>query len=228
MESVKEMARHSPQQGHVQFLPEGLRQGSMTRHLKSCKSRAGEDTPRRGRRPAKGFHVIVEGKEEKDYWMHLEVPANARLEDPDDFLRETWLECCGRLSAFTIGDVEYFNYPVESYDQDMSHRIGRLLDVGSRFIHEYDFGTMTELSLRIVWEGNIQSRDIRILARNLPPALACYSCGAPATKALAMWRYFDERFVCDDCAIREAGEDDEGMMLPLVNSPRVGTCAYTG
>ena len=222
------MARHTPTRGTCSFCQKDFDKGAMTRHLKSCKSRTDQDTPRRGRRPAKGFHVIVEGKEEKDYWMHLEVPVNARLEDLDDFLRAAWLECCGHLSAFTIRDAEYFNYPVESFDQDMSHRIGRLLDVGSRFIHEYDFGTMTELSLRIVSEGDIRSRDIRVLARNLPPPLACFSCEAPATKALAMWHYFDERFVCDDCAIREADEDDEGMTLPLVNSPRVGMCAYTG
>ena len=36
------------------------------------------------------------------YWLFLEMDHSAKLEDLDHFLRETWLECCGHLSTFTI------------------------------------------------------------------------------------------------------------------------------
>src|SRR5260370_19281758 len=48
--------------------------------------------------------------------MHLELPANATLADLDDFLRDTWLECCGHLSEFTIKDVSYSSVPEDSWD----------------------------------------------------------------------------------------------------------------
>lgn len=38
---------------------------------------------------------------------HLGVPACARLFDLDEILTRTWLECCGHLSAFTIGGTTY-------------------------------------------------------------------------------------------------------------------------
>lgn len=39
--------------------------------------------------------------------MHLEADAYATLEDLDAFLRSTWLECCGHMSAFTINKKRY-------------------------------------------------------------------------------------------------------------------------
>jgi hypothetical protein len=42
--------------------------------------------------------------------MHLEVPADATLTDLDEFLRETWVECCEHLSAFRIAGVSYVSY----------------------------------------------------------------------------------------------------------------------
>lgn len=158
--------------------------------------------------------------------MHLAVPVDARLRDLDHFLRATWLECCGHLSAFAIGEVEYYSIPLETFDRDMSPRIDRLLDVGVQFGHEYDFSTMTELSLRVVAEDDMPGRGIRVLARNLPPVLACGACGESATVVCVDWTDEDERFMCAACAAKEDFEED--MLLPVVNSPRVGECAYTG
>ncbi|BCL80655.1 hypothetical protein ccbrp13_31200 [Ktedonobacteria bacterium brp13] len=41
------------------------------------------------------------------YWMHLEVSTGATLADLDHFLRKSWLECYGHLSAFEIGNQSY-------------------------------------------------------------------------------------------------------------------------
>ncbi len=72
---------------------------AMTRHLGSCRQK---QVPQEGLKKTKLFHIVVEGRYLPQYWMHIEVPAKATLEDLDGFLRDTWLECCGHLSAFTI------------------------------------------------------------------------------------------------------------------------------
>lgn len=40
-------------------------------------------------------------------WMFLTVPSNATLHFLDQFLRKTWLECCGHMSMFTIDRKRY-------------------------------------------------------------------------------------------------------------------------
>ena len=40
------------------------------------------------------------------YWMHLEATSSTTLATLDRFLWDTWLKCCGHLSAFTIGAYE--------------------------------------------------------------------------------------------------------------------------
>ncbi|MBI5416950.1 hypothetical protein HZA55_03240, partial [Candidatus Poribacteria bacterium] len=47
-----------------------------------------------------------------------------------------------------------------------------------------------------------------------------------ATKVCSECIYDDKGWVCDDHAdTHECGED---MLLPVVNSPRIGVCAYSG
>jgi len=40
------------------------------------------------------LHLAIEGRTQS-YWMHVAVPLTAPLSKLDDFLRHTWLECCG-------------------------------------------------------------------------------------------------------------------------------------
>jgi hypothetical protein len=84
--------------------------GAMTRHLANCKQREAAPVAGNGRQkvqPARLFHLLVEGRRLKEYWLHLELPATATLEDLDRFLRDIWLECCGHLSAFEIAGQSY-------------------------------------------------------------------------------------------------------------------------
>lgn len=218
------MARRTSTRGMCNFCQRNFGKASMTRHLKSCKERPGGTFS--NSESAKSFHIRVEGRHAPDYWMHLGVPENAGLEKLDYFLRNTWLECCGHLSLFNIEGVEYGSHDVDVTEKDMGSTIGHLLCVGSKFSHEYDFGSTTELSLIVVEEGYMQGGNIRIMARNDAPALTCQTCGADATLVYAGWDAPGGPWFCDDCAVK-AGLDEE-MMLPVVNSPRVGTCAYTG
>ena len=60
---------------------------------------------------------------------------------------------------------------MEMGGEDMDVALGEVLSPGIKFTHEYDFGTTTELSLRVVSEreGDLGGKSIRVLARNEAP-----------------------------------------------------------
>ncbi len=161
----------------------------MARHLKACKIRAEENDSTAARGTTKGsalrtvYHLQVEGLYLPMYWMHIEIPENATLQDLDLFLRETWLECCGHLSSFEIEGRTFFSEKMEPGDRSMRVALGKVVAPGTKFEHIYDFGTSTELSLKVLSlrEGLARDKDVRVLARNDPPDIRCQSCGRPAT-----------------------------------------------
>lgn len=64
-----------------------------------------------GARPVDAFMVKAQWPHKNPiYWLYLAVPFRATLEDFDDFLRETWLECCSHLSQFTINNKRFSSY----------------------------------------------------------------------------------------------------------------------
>ena len=165
--------------------------------------------------------------------MHLEVTANTTLAALDRFLRETWLECCGHLSAFEIGDIRYaidagMDDEWGMDEKSMRVRLDKALSSGQTCSYEYDYGTTTELRLKVISEREVEAKGkaIQVLARNSPPAILCERCGKPATNVCSQCIFDDKGWLCDDCA--EEHECGEEMLLPVVNSPRVGMCAYTG
>ena len=183
----------------------------MTRHLE--KHHAEQDiTP--GVR-VRRLHLIIEGAYSPEYWLHLDIRADATLKKLDGFLRGVWLECCGHLSTFRVGGATL----------GMTRKVDQALSPGLIFSHEYDFGDTTELKLRVLAEhdGNPASDAVLLLARNLPPPVVCEKCGDPA-----FWIGTDEegeyRELCEKCG----GEEAEEWLLPVVNSPRTGVCGYVG
>jgi hypothetical protein len=206
---------------------------TMTKHLASCKQgKAVPDTSLLSKqqfKKTKTFHLVVEGRDLPEYWMHIEAAAEAKLADLDGFLRDTWLECCGHLSAFTIEGKTYMSNPDEEMgDEGMDVMLDEVLRPKIKFLHEYDFGTTTDLVLRVVAEreSEIRKKSIRVLARNDSPSITCDSCGKAATHVCSQCIYEGEGWLCDACAgTHECGEE---MLLPVVNSPRVGMCGYSG
>lgn len=196
----------------------------------------------------KRFHLLVESRHSPEYWLHLDVRASAALNDLDSYLRGIWLECCGHLSAFEIDGVRYDVTVKDASEEDdeeeeddfwsglglafggplpksMSARLSETLLPGTKFTHEYDFGSTTELKLRVVSEHEgIPGPDTVLLARNIPPAYVCEYCGEPA-----VWMGVDEegeyRELCKKCAKRAKLDE---WLLPIVNSPRAGVCGYEG
>ena len=234
MEEKKKTRRMS--RGKCSFCGGPFSKGAMTRHLKSCKQRKGDlETLSAQPNPHKTkiFHLVVEGRWQPDYWIHLEVGADVSLISLDSFLRDIWLECCGHMSAFVIEGQQYvstgpFGYALE-WQQDMEEvELGKTLFPGMKFYHDYDFGTTTQLKLRVLSEreGVMGDDRVRLLARNDPPPIPCGVCGKLATQVCLECAWSGEGWLCDDCA--DDHECDEDMFLPVVNSPRVGMCGYTG
>jgi hypothetical protein len=319
--------------GICSFCKGQFEKAKMTQHLKYCKQRAAEIATEIGNTSApqqtRLFHILVEGRYNPQYWMHLEMPASDALVDLDDFLRATWLECCGHLSEFTIGGTSYSSEPEDYFyfgeaetaeeeeideeeefsvdelletfppeslnmlpknflselkkfesiddlvlylketlnsmpkrgvphsqeewdeyraryfqvqvleallemveDRSLDAPLEKVLKVGQKFSYEYDFGSSTDLTLKVLTEreGVVQGEDeddIEILARNSEPVILCKVCGKPAKYIVGGYFDVEENAFCSKKCVKKSGEDAE-MLLPVVNSPRVGVCAYSG
>jgi hypothetical protein len=192
-----------------------LAKRAMTQHLTKCHS---VSEPRLAGKGHPAYHILVEGYRASQYWLHLAVPADATLEELDGFLRAIWLECCDHLSGFTAGREE----------TDMTTPVGAVLAPGMALEYTYDFGSSTELELRGISAAAVADPDgdIVILARNDPPDNACDVCGKPAVAVCSQCVWTGDGWLCAKCA--EKHECGEEMLLPVVNSPRVGVCGYTG
>lgn len=208
----------------------------MTRHLASCSEEkniaANKLAAKKTSKNTRFFHIVVEGRYQPEYWLHIAAPVKNTLADIDSFLREIWLECCGHLSAFTIGGISYAGgnsfYEDEMDDEDMDIALYKILTQKMKFYYAYDFGTSTELALKVVseYESMPDEDDIQLLARNDPLGIKCDTCGKDATQICTQCVYDGQGMLCDTCASNhECGED---MLLPVVNSPRMGMCSYCG
>jgi hypothetical protein len=229
------MARQTSK-GTCTFCHGEFSKSAMTRHLETCEQRAITETKvgsRQKAQPIRKLLLVVEGRDLPMYWMHLEVTASTTLTTLDQFLRNTWLECCGHLSAFEIAGGRYAIDAGMYDDWDMGEknmrvRLDKVFSPGQTCSYEYDYGTTTELKLKVISERQVAARGnaIQVLARNVPPLILCEGCGKPATEVCSQCIFDGRGWLCDECAVEhECGEE---MLLPVVNSPRVGMCAYTG
>jgi hypothetical protein len=217
--------------GRCMLCDEVVSKQKATVHLKKCV----EQQPDRGGRKVRLLHLVVEATYLPMYWLHLEVAASQTLDLLDSFLRNIWLECCGHLSCFTIAGERYSVQPMQGElngfgggrERSMNQKIYNVLAKGTKLKYEYDFGSTTNLELRVVGdrEGQLEAGGMALLSRNEPPPWQCRECGKPATLVEARgWGIEPELLFCDTCA----REQDEEMLLPIVNSPRAGVCGYTG
>ena len=200
-----------------------ISKSGMTRHLKGCiPARLGVED---GAEETDLVHLRVEGRNAPMYWLDVQFPGRGTLEDLDRFLRAEWVECCDHLSSFTIGPLTYGDgYEARSTAVALRRA---LPDPGVRFEYEYDFGSTTHLTLRVIgWrQGSIGGEPVRILARNQPLAWKCTVCGEPAMWVCSFCDYdLPDPFFCKEHGPEhECGEDG---LLPVVDSPRMGVCGY--
>ena len=125
----------------------------------------------------------------------MALPVSAPLRKLDSFLRKTWLECCGHLSSFEIAGERYASDPM-GVESSMKRPLQQVVDVGMSFSYEYDYGSTTELKLKVfgVRPEGTPKGAAQLLARNEPPWILCESCGTePAAE------------ICVVCACDEVG-----------------------
>jgi hypothetical protein len=114
-------------------------------------------------------------------------------------------------------------------ERSMVSKIGAVFDhTGQKATYDYDFGSTTRLTIERTGErsGRIGKQTVRLLVRNVPLPWTCGICGAPATLICCAHETDNSPFVCDAHQADHVCGDD--VFLPVVNSPRMGVCGYTG
>jgi hypothetical protein len=193
----------------------GIRKGkvAMVTHLKQCLMTKGSESPL-----TPVMLLRVQQGPGSPYWLDVATPFDSKLGQLDNLLRRVWLECCNHLSDFFEG--RYNEIPM---NVRMTQVFGT---VGDTVNYQYDFGSTTELTIRLAGVAHAASGKPAVVARNEAPLCPCEECGDPAVS------------ICTECAWNGAGfccakhAEDHGcgeeMLLPVVNSPRMGVCGYTG
>jgi hypothetical protein len=220
------MARRVQSKGDCVYCKRPLSRGGMARHLPTCKARQQAVTQAKGKGTQSLYHVQVQDTYGDDYWLHLEINGDSTLETLDDYLRMIWLECCGHLSHFAVGNAW------GDRELAMNRKIHQVLQPGVELVHVYDYGTTSETHLKVVAvrQGQpLTKHPITLMARNHPQTVSCMECDQAANWLCIECIYEEEGtgFLCDD-HLEEHPHDDYGEPVSLVNSPRMGMCGYDG
>jgi hypothetical protein len=204
-----------------------MAKGGMLKHLATCTQRQKvlAEVDQKPGEKQRLYHLRVQDAWSGDFWLDLEMNGAATLKDLDYYLRAIWLECCGHLSRFSIGGWA-------SDEIAKKKQADQMFRPGVELTHIYDFGTSSETLIKTiaVREGKpTTSHPIALMARNSPPEASCIECGQPASWLCIECLYEDDSpgTLCDQHA-EVHPHDDYGEPMPLVNSPRVGMCGYTG
>ena len=151
--------------GQCHICGESLRAEDAGSHVQNCVMETVLGKYRMGRtdeRYARSYPIMLWVRsEEHRHWMMLIVQPTTSLRHLDQFLRNQWLECCGHMSHFEIGGVQYsacvpgpgdaprFDDDLAQPDeQHMVHTIEETVNAGQSFHHEFDYGDTTCLNLK--------------------------------------------------------------------------------
>lgn len=221
--------------GVCKFCGKEYTRGGMLRHLPTCKARKKRMEQENGKPRCGWFELVISDKYDSSYWLIVEIRETATLKDLDAFIRDIWVECCGHLSAFEIQGIRYESCPdTDSFwgppAKRMNDKVKNVLIVGDSINYEYDFGSTTELVIRVhdYYVGAQKSEKITLLSRNNPLQILCSQCGSN----VAQWVdpegvYEGNPFWCNEC-LDEADIGEDTFFLPVCNSPRMGVCGYEG
>lgn len=144
----------------------------MAKHLKTCLAERHGAVPSAEDVPEDGMYLLkVQDRYFKEYYLYLLADSCVLLSELDQYLRDIWLECCGHLSSFRIDGESYESYPDSSWrrQKGMCVEIGEVLDMGMKFSYTYDFGSSTDLELKVmdIYEPFHEDKGIRLAARNM-------------------------------------------------------------
>ena len=165
-------------------------------------------------------HIVAESNE---MFLHLLVKNSTTCRDLDDYLKEIWVECCDHMSAFTLKNNELA----------MSKKVQMVFEPKVKLQYSYDFGSTTRFSIKCLkyYKLDLKAKII-LLSRNEPLKLICSICNAkPAINICTTCIYEKYAFYCEECSVehaKECSDFEDYSCMPVVNSPRMGICVYTG
>ena len=222
--------------GFCKYCGKECTKSGMLRHFSACKERKArlEEKSKTGKKQQGYFQLLISGKYRKEYWLIIEANENVTLKELDNFIRKIWVECCEHLSAFEINGVQYESYPNPDRFwgppvKNMNYRLRDVVRTGDIINYEYDFGSTTELELKVhdYRIGRDTKDQITILSRNNPIRFVCDQCGKNEAKWVDPDGFYDGMpFWCDECWDEERMDDDYCLLIS--NSPRMGVCGYEG
>ncbi len=214
-------------EGQCAYCKEIFTKKEVSKHLaKHLKEKAVEKPS-----PNKSFHIRVE---DGPYFLNLLIDADAPLALLDDFLRAIWLECCGHMSTLMDKSKKYdFDFDDDTDGEDMSQTAKQLFKKGQKLTYDYDMGSTTRLDITVLEEYSVLALEgVQILSRNEPLKLICHVCNEkPAFKMCSIHYRNEASLFCKSCSTKhkkECGDFADYSAMPIVNSPRMGTCAYEG
>jgi hypothetical protein len=221
------MPRGKQSNGKCTYCEQEIAKNSVAKHLIACEHRQIVITKAEKRKDASEdlYHLRIQALGLNAFWLDLEMRGSATLKDLDHYLRAIWLECCGHLSRFSVGGWS-------GGEISMKRTAATLFEPGVELAHIYDFGTSSETLVKVVGvrKGKpTTTHPIALMVRNVMPESECVECKQPATQ-LCMECLIEGNVwgaLCDEHAA-EHPHIDYGEPVPLVNSPRVGLCGYTG
>ncbi len=169
-------------------------------------------------------YVLIRARSEDfGHFAYFLIPDSKTLDDLDEILRNFWLNCCyEHMSAFFIRKEEL------SMDLEL-----RGFEPKSKLDYMYDFSYTTYLTIEVLklfeFEPNPDNLSW-ILGHNEPFEYICDTCNkGKAVQLIPEGR--GRGFFCQTCFAESVYGDDEyeeHYCLPVVNSPRMGICEYTG
>lgn len=202
-----------------------ISKAGVSRHLSTCESRIRVLKKAVGNRTETFYHVRVQDAYRKEFWLNLEICGSYVLEELDFYLRSIWLECCGHMSRFSPSRWD-------RGEIGMEHKMRDVFSEYSQLIHIYDFGTSSQTLVKVVGSRNgalHSKRPISLMTRNSHPKEKCIECNSRATwfctECLMEKQVWG--ILCDK-HVESHPHRNYGDPIPLINSPRLGMCAYTG
>ncbi len=224
------MSARKRTKGDCVFCGKKMTSGGLVRHLKSCDDRIEAVTHTieniKKAPEQRLYHLYIKNSYNSDFWLHLELNGNARLNELDQYLRSIWLDCCGHMSQFTVGSNAW------GEEISMNRKVYQLLETDMEMTHTYDFGSSTTTTVKVVdarWGKPLTAYPIFLMARNEMPEASCDRCNKTAKWLFDDYTSYDGgELLCDKHKDEEIGDEYGDELLELVNSPRFGVCGYTG
>lgn len=190
-------------------------QAQITKHLAAHLAQMQKEDAAKS--PETYCHIVVE---DGVMFLQLLVKGKASMKKIDTFLKDIWLDCCGHMSGFGHKDFKV----------STTHMVMDVFETKVKIYHDYDYGSTTRVYLRGIKNYKLNLKeDIVLLSRNEPLKLICAKCEKhPAANICTVC---DWDFFCESCSTqhdKECADFQDYAKMPVVNSPRMGVCGYTG